>query len=59
MMKAADVINENTSAASNTYIADVIVERGKSQDLFYFQWLLFILMGQKQISASLGNFDES
>lgn len=37
MMKAADVINENTSAASNTYIADVIVERRKSQDLFYFQ----------------------
>lgn len=59
MMKAADVINENTSAASNTYVADVIVEKVNSQELFYFQWLLFILTGQKQISASLGNFEKS
>lgn len=34
MMKAADVINANTSAASDSYLEDVITGKEDSQDFF-------------------------
>lgn len=55
MMKAADFINANTAAASNSYLEDVIVGKGDGQSLSYCLMTTFHIEWTQKNSAQLGN----
>ena len=52
MMKAANFINANIAAASNSYLEDVIVGKGVVRTCLIASWLLFLLKEHKNILPS-------
>lgn len=56
MMKAANFINANIAAASNSYSEDVIVGKGDGQNLSYCLMATFLIERTQKYSAQLGKF---